>query len=364
MFEREEVHFVSEEFFHVFSLVQTILLVPSIVIYGLLVWVVTHHSPRRIGNYKWYILVSSTFGFIFTMASNLFRPYLLFPYPIMVIPSVDVLLKFMDIPQWLINVLLNIFFLNVLAFGYSITCMFFFRFLQTTRSPYLYLASNMKLYFISYLIVGSIAIISVMLPMNLSAVSNRELHEQMRLVDPIAYTRMEGHICVGIDYSINKFYILAIFDVCLLLCICTVVILFSAYKCLRVLMSNHHFLSPKTLSLYRTLLNMLFIEVVGAAFTSWGLGITALLLLLLRVPVSGPLITIGLLCADCYPFFVHLLVLCYVEPYRLAAYRLLRLEKLRRTQQTLAIEKSTDFTNLFRRISVRPTPRNQEQAKY
>ncbi|KAI6198517.1 hypothetical protein M3Y96_00527400 [Aphelenchoides besseyi] len=254
---------------------------------------------------------------IFTVASNIFRPYLLFPYPIM-----------------------------------------------TTQSPYLRLASNMKLYFISYLIAGSIAMTTIMLPLNLSARSNRELHEEMRLVDPIAYARMDGHICVGLDYSINKFYLAAMFSVSVLLCICTILILTSAYKCYLVLMSNHHSLSPKTLSLYRTLLNMLLIEVVGAALTSWGLGITALLLLLFRVSVSGPLITIGLLFADCYPFFVHLLVLCYVEPYRLAVYRILRLDKLRRKQKTLSIDKSTDFTNLFRKISVRPAPRNQEQAKY
>jgi hypothetical protein len=82
--------------------------------------------------------------------------------------------------------------------------MFVYRYWQTTdQKELLRLASNMKLYLLSYVVVGAICGLLMSLPINLQFLSNAELQEGIRQVDPKVFEKMNGHISIGFNVSWN-----------------------------------------------------------------------------------------------------------------------------------------------------------------
>lgn len=164
-------------------------------------------------------MINATFGTAFEALNSLFSPYPLLPYPIMVTRGVSdiwlAIVKEVSIselfssfhfsfqpPEFVTRLVLNSGMFCTMFLVYSTTSMFVYRYWQTTQQQELLrLASNMKLYVLSYVVVGIVCGLLMFLPINLQLLSNNELQEGIRRVDPKTFEKMQGHISIGFNVS-------------------------------------------------------------------------------------------------------------------------------------------------------------------
>jgi hypothetical protein len=78
--------------------------------------------------------------------------------------------------------------------------MFIYRWIQTTQeNDLLRLASNMKLYFLSYLVICLICTLLIVVPLNMQFSFNDEIKREMQQVDPIVFEHIKGHVSIGLN---------------------------------------------------------------------------------------------------------------------------------------------------------------------
>jgi hypothetical protein len=65
------------------------------------------------------------------------------------------------------------------------------------------LASNMKLYFLSYLVIGFICTLLIVVPLNMQFSFNDELRQEMQQVDPIVFEQIKGHVSIGLNVGLK-----------------------------------------------------------------------------------------------------------------------------------------------------------------
>jgi hypothetical protein len=127
----------------------------------------------------------------------------------------------------------------------------------------------------------------------------------------------------------------------------SVIMLGCAFFCYRYLQRNEYLLSRKTVALFRSLINMLMIDLCFAGVTGFFTIVTSMFTFISEVSWGSYIIVYALTMADFYPLFSHLLVLIYIEPYRVATIKALGLGKLIRLRQKFRWDETTSYVFFF-----------------
>ncbi|KAI6237663.1 hypothetical protein M3Y95_00289100 [Aphelenchoides besseyi] len=267
------------------------------------------------------------------------------------------------VPQFLIDFFVNAVILIICGLIYSTCSLFVYRYLQTTQSRYLAKVSNIRLYLLSHVINAVVVTIIVLIPLNFQLLSNDELHEVYEQMDPEAAKLMRGHVCIGFDARTGKEYVVAGINFMIFFFGCSLVILVTTVLVYSFLHHSTHSFSPKTVALFRSLINMLVLDLVFAAITGWTTITVTVISFFTQMETGAYVIFFSLIIADIYPLFNQCLVICFVEPYRLAAVQFLRIHWLfgveKETQWETALStRAVSFEARTRRSIIPLTMRN------
>lgn len=113
----------------------------------------------------------------------------------------------------------------------------------------------------------------------------------------------------------------------------SLIVAFCVYECYTSLRQNASLFSPKTLRLYRSLLNSLVLDMATCAFIGV-LPVTGIIIsvFMLRSEWASAAIQICMCVASFYPLASHFVWLSYITPYRRALLRMIAFRGLRRTE--------------------------------
>jgi hypothetical protein len=134
------------------------------------------------------------------------HPYPLLPFPVVVINGFgSIILSNIQAPynQTIIYVIVNLAVTGMIGLVFSTTMMFLFRYLQTTQSPYLRIASDMRYCALAYLVVGVINVALIYVPLNWQLLNNEELKQGIEKANPDVYERMKNRYSTG--FSVGLF---------------------------------------------------------------------------------------------------------------------------------------------------------------
>lgn len=139
--------------------------------------------------------------------------------------------------------------------------MFVFRYLQTIGSKYTVLVSNMKLYFLSYLLFQTYVILTGIVPMTRQLWSSDKLKAAIRDVDPIVYEVIRDEkVIIGFNTMAEKYYYIPLYVGTIGLIFSAVLIVFCTILTYMSLRKNSRNLQHKTRQLYIKLLLILIVE--------------------------------------------------------------------------------------------------------
>lgn len=83
--------------------------------------------------------------------------------------------------------------------------MFLYRYLQTTNSFKFKFILEIKNYLLSYLVFFIIVLLLILIPGDMQRLSNHDIIEGLKEVDPIAYSLAKDHVSIG--FSVGFFFI-------------------------------------------------------------------------------------------------------------------------------------------------------------
>jgi hypothetical protein len=125
----------------------------------------------------------------------------------------------------------------------------------------------------------------------------------------------------------GKYYVLAALSVLFLLTVGTVITVASSLLCYRHLRKNVRALSPKTVKMFRALLNLLIADLVLAMMVTWVGNASNFLAFATGHKNNLAAAIFGMFIVKVYFICTHLLILFYIEPYRSAVLRLFRCKR-------------------------------------
>jgi hypothetical protein len=112
-----------------------------------------------------------------------------------------------------------------------------------------------------------------------------------------------------------------------LMCICT-------FSCYRYFRENRYTVSPKVLSLFKMLMNILVLELLLGFLIGGTMTAIAAISFMTQFRSGSLILLIVLTVTELYPLCSHLIVLTFIEPYRQGLFRILHLKRFIKPSNT------------------------------
>ncbi|KAI1710178.1 serpentine type 7TM GPCR chemoreceptor srh domain-containing protein [Ditylenchus destructor] len=291
-------------------------LVVSPALYALLVWMVYYKSPPAMGAYKWYTIWNATYLMVSEVLYAFAHPEPLFPYPVAIAGGFA---KFVPVGQTFANIYTDVAIFFIMSSFYSTMVLFLFRYLQTTDSDFMRFFTNPKFAILCNAAALTFATAMIIVPLHFQWTTREEklsLAGDMNLIDPSLRQRLLTLPLIGVKRE--PLLLVAGYSAAILSSFVGVVVVGSILGIYHFLRQNKKSFSKRTYALYRSLINVLVIDMLFCGLLVLFPLILSLAVFLFQLKISSLVALITLTTASWYPLCTHVVMISCVTPYRRA----------------------------------------------
>ncbi|KAI1697274.1 serpentine type 7TM GPCR chemoreceptor srh domain-containing protein [Ditylenchus destructor] len=266
--------------------------------------------------YIGYTIWSATYLMLSETLYAFAHPEPLFPFPAAIAGG---LAKFLPIGQTFANIYADFSIFIIINSFYSTMVLFVFRYLQTTDSDLMRFLTNPKSAVVCNAAALTFATALIIVPLHFQWTTREELLSlagDINLIDPGLRQRLLTLPLVSVKRE--ELLLVAGYSAAILSSFVGVVVIGSILGIYHFLRQNKKLFSKRTYALYRSLINVLVIDMLFCCLLVLFPLIISLAAFYFQLKISSLTALITLTIGSWYPLCTHIVMISYVTPYRRA----------------------------------------------